>query len=126
MGLYNFQDRFVPFILDGRKRHTIRAKRKNPDKPGNTLYLYRGLRRKGAKLLMRVPCVKVQEILIDTPYPDHEVMLPWDVTVTIDGVGLGADELERLASADGFRSWEEMVCFWDGRLPFEGHIIHWK
>jgi uncharacterized protein YqfB (UPF0267 family) len=43
MGLYNFQPRFVPFILSGEKTRTIRSVRKNPDKPGDMLYLYRGL-----------------------------------------------------------------------------------
>jgi hypothetical protein len=41
MGLYNFQPRFVPFILSGEKTHVIRSVRKHPDKPGDTLYLYR-------------------------------------------------------------------------------------
>lgn len=50
MGLYNFQKRFVPFILSGAKTHTIRALRAHPDKPGDTLHLYTGLRQKGAKL----------------------------------------------------------------------------
>jgi hypothetical protein len=40
MGLYNFQPRFVPFILSGEKTHAIRSVRKHPDKPGETLYLY--------------------------------------------------------------------------------------
>ena len=53
MGLYNFQARFVPFILNGAKTHTIRAIRTNPDKPGNTLHLYTGLRQKGARLLLQ-------------------------------------------------------------------------
>ncbi len=44
MGLYNFKARFVPFVLDGSKTHTIRAKRRYPAKPGDTLYLYTGLR----------------------------------------------------------------------------------
>ena len=56
MGLYNFQRRFVPKILAGENTHTIRGVRANPDKPGNILHLYTGLRRKGATLLMRVPC----------------------------------------------------------------------
>ena len=46
MGLYNFRERFAPFILSGKKTHTIRAVRIHPDKPGNILYLYTGLRTK--------------------------------------------------------------------------------
>jgi hypothetical protein len=46
MGLYNFQSRFVPFILSGQKTHAIRSVRKHLDKPGDTLYLYCRLRTK--------------------------------------------------------------------------------
>ena len=26
----------------------------------------------------------------------------------------------------GFANFDEMLNFWAGRLPFRGHIIHWK
>jgi hypothetical protein len=115
MGLYNFQKRFAPFILSGRKSHTIRAIRANPDKPGNTLHLYTGLRCKTTRLLMRVPCTKVEEILISDPR-----------AVSIDGVALDLSEREQLARRDGFKDFADMMQFWAGRLPFRGHIIHWK
>jgi uncharacterized protein YqfB (UPF0267 family) len=115
MGLYNFQSRFVPKILAGEKTHTIRATRANPDKPGNTLHLYTGLRQKGAKLLMRAPCVKIEEIEISAR-----------MRVRIDGVELDATEQETLARRDGFQNFADMMAFWNGRLPFRGHIIHWR
>lgn len=104
-------------ILSGEKTHTIRAIRVNPDKPGNTLSLYTGLRQKGAKLLMRVPCAAVQNILI-TPG-----------MVRIDGVYLEDDEREAFARRDGFSNFQEMLKFWKepkDRLPFRGNIIHWR
>lgn len=122
MGLYNFKPRFVPKILSGEKTHTIRAVRSNPDKPGSTLHLYTGLRHKGARLLLRAPCVKVEEIEIDAC--GHECNC--DPFVAIDGVELGGSEREALAVRDGFDSFDEMLDFWAGRLPFKGHIIHWK
>jgi uncharacterized protein YqfB (UPF0267 family) len=115
MGLYNFQTRFVPKILAGEKTHTIRAVRANPDKPGNTLHLYTGLRHKGARFLMRVQCSKVETIEIDAC--GH---------VAIDDVELGESEREALAMRDGFTSFDEMLKFWAGRLPFRGHVIHWR
>jgi hypothetical protein len=122
VGLYNFQSQFVPFILDGRKTHTIRATRKNPDKPGNTMHLYTGLRQKGARLLMRVPCVKVERIRI---FYGHSGSKSFHM-IELDGNVLDNSECELLAQRDGFRSFAEMMYFWHDRLPFEGHVIHWK
>ena len=68
MGLYNFKAQFVPFILDGSKTHTIRAERKHGDVPGRTMHLYTGLRHKGARLLFRAPCVRVDFIRIEADY----------------------------------------------------------
>ena len=118
MGLYNFKKRFVPYILAGTKTHTIRSLRANPDKPGNTLHLYTGLRQKGARLLMRVPCVKVEEITVAA-----------DGAVVIEGVQLSDGERDDFARRDGFpEGWPEMYAFWSTthRLPFEGQIIHWR
>ena len=121
-GLYNFQSRFVPKILSGEKTHTIRGVRANPDKPGNLLHLYTGLRHKGAKLLMRVPCIAVEEIEIDAC--GHECNC--DPLLVVDGVELDATERDALARRDGFGDFNEMLNFWAGRLPFKGHIIHWR
>lgn len=121
MGLYNFQARFVPYVEDGSKMHTIRAPRKRQEQPGNMLHLYTGLRHKGARLLKRVQCAKVQAIRISVD------------GIWIDGVKLAGDEADLLAWRDGFRrngndstcAFEYMLSFWEGRLPFEGQIIHW-
>lgn len=123
MGLYNFQSRFVDPILAGRKTHTIRAPRANPDKPGNTLHLYTGLRQKGAKLLMRVPCVRVEEIEIWWHGKQWETP---KFFVRVDRQLLAPDEREALAERDGFQNFAEMMQFWKERLPFRGQIIHWR
>lgn len=123
MALYNFQKRFAPAILDGTKRHTIRAKRARSTESGETLHLYTGLRQKGAQLLMRAPCTLVQDIRILGGHTKRGI-LPH--RIFIDGVELSADECEQLARADGFTSRLQMVAFWRGRTPFEGDIIHWQ
>lgn len=124
MALLNFQKRFVPHIEDGTKRHTIRATRKTPFKVGEMLHLYTGLRQKGAQLLFRAPCVKVEEIAIR-----HDTKAPSIIHVFIDGERLDECEKRVLAERDGFRagpdSFEEMMRFWEGRLPFRGQIVHW-
>jgi len=126
MGLYNFMPRFVPKIRSGEKLHTIRAKRAHPDKPGNTLHLYVGLRTRSVELIMRVFCVKVEDIVIDSApenfLDDNTPMF----RIAIDGIELAQSECESLARYDGFESFAEMMEFWDGRLPFHGDIIHWR
>lgn len=132
MGLYNFQKRFAPMILSGEKQHTIRAVRKHPDKPGNTMHLFTGLRTKKTQLLMRVPCVKVDEIVIEMQKAKGPGVLTRGLLfphVLINGEDLSRDELEALARSDGFRNFPEMILFWrepKNRLPFKGHIIYWR
>jgi hypothetical protein len=105
-------------ILSGRKRHTIRAKRKRPTKVGEMLYLYTGLRTKYTQHLLDSPCTKNEDIRIE-----GDESCP---TVIVEGEELNADERERLAYLDGFESFAEMAAFWNGRLPFHGDITHWQ
>jgi hypothetical protein len=121
MGLYGFQQRFVRFIQDGSKTHTIRAKRRHREKPGNTVHCYLGLRQKCVEPIGRFLCTSVEEIVINA-----------HCRVFIDGAELSRDERNALAYADGFRSrrdgeyFLEMLEFWIGRIPFEGDIIRWQ
>lgn len=123
MPLLNFKPQFVAPIQAGAKSHTIRADRAIPIKPGDKLYLYTGLRRKGAARILPEPvtCTMVQPIKIRKRNccENHFV-------VTVDGTDLARDERERLAVADGFLSFAAMMTFWEGRLPFKGQIIYWR
>lgn len=118
MGLYNFKERFAPFILDGRKQHTIRATRKVRDKVGNIAHCYTGLRTKSVRFLGKWPIVKIEPIEISG--------LDVSPRIFVADVELSPDERERLARLDGFRDFAEMGAFWKGRLPFKGEIIHWQ
>lgn len=125
MGLYNFKAQFVPFILSGSKTHTIRARRAHPDKPGNMVHLYTGLRTRKTRLLLRSKCVKVEDVMIRKTRTFS--LDPKDIyEIAIDGVGLEDSEKEQLARCDGFMDFSAMMAFWTGRLPFVGHIIHWR
>lgn len=129
MPVLNFKPQFVPFILDGTKQHTIRAERKRPIKPGDRLFLYTGLRQKGAKLLMETECCEVQPLCIFEQYGVPRVWLNNNV--------LSLPEVDQLAWRDGFRpgcgevytpgfrSFDLFMAFWKDRLPFRGQIIHW-
>jgi len=119
MPVLNFKPQFVEPIRDGTKHHTIRATRKVPVKQGAKLYLYCGLRHKGAFRILPEPvvCSMVESI---------EINAKTTGMVTVGGVPLDYDEREQLAKADGFNGWDEMLSFWEGRLPFVGQIIHWR
>lgn len=128
MPAYSFKERFVPLILDDTKKQTIRQKRKKGQvKPGDTLYLYFGLRTKWAKKLKEVTCTAVRKIDIKR-----------NGSVYINGRKLTKLEKDALAYNDGFRNDELLPgsaanCFrimfrwWNQThsLPFTGDIIYW-
>ncbi len=131
--LLGFKARFAPFIEDGSKTHTIRATRKVAPRVGEVCHCYTGLRQKGARLLGRWPCVKVQDIIIEW----LAVEFGMSILITIDGVELDDAEANALAFADGFRSrgvrdaLGEMQSYWHrlhgaDAFPFHGQIIHWR
>lgn len=130
MPALNFKRQFVAHIRSRRKRHTIRAKRKRPIKPGETLYLYTGMRTKACeKIIPPVTCAKVEDVRIEMQKYKGNGVLARGLdfpAVIVEGNELSGDEKESLAYADGFDSFAEMMKFWDGRLPFNGDIIHWK
>ena len=138
MPILNFKTQFVEPIRTDIKAHTIRADRKIPIKPGDKLYLYCGLRHKGAYRILPDPviCTRVQNIRIGqcqlcggsgelchstTHYTSCPVF-----EIFIDDIVLSRDECEQLARTDGFDDFAGMMKFWDGRLPFKGQIIHWR
>ncbi len=126
--MLGFQARFEAAVLNKTKRHTIRAKRKFPPRPGQPCHCYVNPRKKTMRLLGRWYCVRVQNIWIkriasgDIPgAPAH-----WRYSVFIDGERLKPSECKRLAIADGFETFDDMMQFWAGRLPFHGDMIHWN
>ncbi len=121
MGAYNFKPQFEEPIVADDKRHTIRDRRKYPDKPGSLLSLYVGLRKKGARLLKRRQCTRVQDIQFWISEKER-----YGVAVLIDDIPLSPTERELLARSDGFPDFRTMLQFWEGRLPFEGDLIHWE
>jgi hypothetical protein len=122
MPAFSFKKQFVAPIQAGTKKHTIRGERTDgrvPAKVGDNLSLFCGMRTKGCFRILpgTVLCSRVESIEIDAKTSRM---------VTVDGVPLDYSEREALAVADGFRNWDEMLSFWEGRLPFKGFIIHWR
>jgi hypothetical protein len=121
MAALSFKGRFVDLILENKKQQTIRNFRKYPIKPGETLYLYYGMRTKHCKKLKEVVCKCVSTIKI---YQDKVVLTntsnkrQW----TIKG-----EYLNLFACDDGFKDWDEMKRWWTmtHQLPFTGQLIQW-
>lgn len=138
--LVGFKRQFAPFVLDGSKRHTIRAERKDRKVPsiGETLHLYADPRQKAMELLGRWPCTKVESITILRHFNPSVPIL-----VSIAGVLLADDEAADFLWRDGFREWMNQPIpaghlisltaanyFWLKRLKkaggrWDGHLIHW-
>lgn len=126
MGLYNFKEQFVEPIVSGLKRQTIRAERRYPDKPGNTMHLYTGLRTKHVHLIGTAICTSVDPVEI------------WDHLSPDDPAGikvfhgeLSPVQRDAFAYSDGFKDWAEMLQFWRA-LPrfhgrgFYGAVYRWE
>ena len=128
MGLYNFMPQFEGDILADKKRHTIRARRKYPDRPGSLLHLYVGLRRPGARLLKRRRCTRVEDVEISVKRGRAGGVR---LDISIGGVRCSDRKIKALARADGFASVDKMAYFWIRRhsahiTPFRGDLIHWE
>jgi hypothetical protein len=137
--LLGFKVRFVPFVEEGSKTHTIRADRARQPKPGDVCHCYTGLRQKGARLLGRWICTRVDDMLIEASYGPYDIPL-W-VRIRINGDQLSKSETSRLCYADGFRSdveehaWMEFAEYWrrenrkalgsDRTLRWKGKLITW-
>lgn len=123
MPALNFQKQFADDVESGKKRQTIRAFRKDErdPKPGQTLYLFTGMRTKACRKLGEAGCLSADAIRIGI-----------DGIVIHAGDGYsqmlaGADGCEEEARADGFATFAEMRDWFSSayRLPFSGLVIRW-
>ncbi len=121
MPALNFQARWADSVRTGRKRQTIRAPRKDgrDPKPGDTLYLYTGMRTKACRLLAVRRCRSARRVKITK----HGVMFPFDG----DQFRAGTWRADEFARADGFADFDEMLGWFREHhgLPFRGFVIHW-
>lgn len=120
MPAYDFQEQFVPMILDGSKPHTIRRRRKNPTKPGDRLTLYTGMRTKRCRKIMDAECASVIPVKI---YPQSG-------RVVLDGRMLSLNDTLHFAVRDGFANHMDFFEFFR-RYPLEVlenemEVIYWR
>ncbi len=135
MPAYSFQERFIPLIIDLSKDHTVRAERAGRSRharPGESLYLYYGMRTKWCRKIGEATCLFTREIRIT----EKGVFF---IGMTGDWYGLGTLERDIFAWQDGFRpegttldnpagAWDLMRHWWKQthELPFQGVVIYWK
>ena len=121
MPAFNFQERFAAAVESGRKRHTIRAHRKDGRAHatiGARLTFYTGMRTKGCRKLGEGICTRTVPVFI---HENHAIF--------IDGSHLaGAHQKDTVARLDGFACAEDMLLwFMDTHgLPFHGTLIEWS
>lgn len=103
-------------VESGEKRQTIRPERKRPTAPGDTLYLYTGMRTKLCRKLRQELCTSVDVIVIDI------------TTIKVNGRYLPYSEINNIVWDDGFGDEiDDFFDFFEGNygLPFEGRLIKW-
>lgn len=130
MGAYGFKLQFAPFVRDGLKTHTIRGKRKNPDKPGSTFYGFTGMRTRHCEKIITAPVTRLEDFQLER------------ARVWVGGVELSLSEKDAFAWRDGFRHlncvtkesmvdlgcFDLMLEFWlktNKAAEFSGDVIHW-
>ena len=124
MPALNFQARFADLVESGDKRQTIRALRKDgrDPKPGDTLYLYTGMRTKACRKLLEAECLMAVPILLERGPRIGSRMTLFDAPPEIE------DETENeIAQRDGFRWPDDLYNFFQQAhgLPFKGLLIRW-
>ncbi|THU34228.1 hypothetical protein FAM09_24735 [Niastella caeni] len=151
MPAYSFKQRFVPFVEDGSKPHTIRGRRKKGfAKKGDILYHYFGLRTKWCRKLREEICTNVRTIIITATdiylisyrISDKDVQIEEDHLNAhgkpTNGIRLDDTLRNTFAWHDGFRpegstrdqpgdAFNLMIQFWISthQLPFIGDLIDW-
>jgi hypothetical protein len=134
MPAYSFQERFIPFLLDGSKDHTVRKERSARSRhvrPGEIIQLYYGVCTKWCRKIGEATCSAVHCLQIT----QEEILFP----IAWEFAPLCAFDRNLFAWRDGFRpegstadnpagAFDLMLRFWKQthELPFQGVVIYWK
>ena len=144
----NFKKEFVDLITSGKKRQTIRPKRKNPIKVGDKLYLFTGQRTSKCRYLFGD---NLEQIISNSEFvrfdtfktPEHSfVFKPYVICISVqdiiihygdgirlekNGITMSFQEEEILAKKDGFECRDDFINFFKNHygLPFKGVLIKW-
>lgn len=136
MVAYSFKALFVPQIITGHKRQTVRGHRSRHARPGEAIQLYQAMRtRDCSKIILDPVCTAVLPVVIS--FDSAGTGVDW---LEIDGEPVQGSELEAFARADGFgpehvalggaTALENFVLFWNAAhgqvAQFEGVLIRWE
>lgn len=111
MPAYNFKAEFAEAVESGKKRQTIRLRRKRPTKVGDRLYLYSGMRTKRCRKLREATCRCVKPVDI------------FRGTIRLGGRFLGLAEQVDFVEMDGFESEADFFRFFEALgLPVVGTL----
>lgn len=124
MSAWNFKPVFVPSILDGTKRTTIRAYRvdKRDPKEGDLVPIFTGMRTKQCRRLGTARVLELCPIIIEAgtvklTYTDSRDVFCWRKPVE-------EAELTKIALADGFAS---LAAFWSFfKAPLHGALYRFE
>jgi hypothetical protein len=119
MVAFNFHNRFVPLIEQGKKFQTIRkTKRCNA---GDMMRLYTGMRTKRCRLITEATCNDVVKVCIRK---DGIRLCPKDESIWMGGATIFADNFSRTL---GFSCFLEALDFYKKYhgLPFTGWKHRW-
>lgn len=130
--ILGFNERFVPFVLNGTKRHTIRDGVRWY--PGMRADLFRHVRQENMELLFRTTVLLVEPIMIEIGRESRLIE-----RISINGDTLDSSEMEAFAFADGFRKGigvrnpylREMASYYlneknSGAGRHHKQLIHWN
>lgn len=120
MVAYNFKAQYADDVESGKKRQTIRLKRRAD--VGDPLQLYTGMRTKKCRKLRDAVCTAVHEITVErVGYYEHFV------AVRLDGELLPTELAREIAIADGFENLPACADFLAEQygLPFHGYLTMW-
>lgn len=122
MRVLMFQERFAGKVRDGSKPHTMRKTARC--RPGDVLSLRRWTGkpyRSKQETLRTETCLRVEPVHMEN-------VRGRGFSVWVQGIGLMLHQIEHLALADGFDSYEDMVAWFlhTHGLPWDGFLIRWK
>jgi len=109
MVAYSFQPSFIPLLLSGVKRQTIRIPRKREPRVGEALQFFTGPRMRPTRI-GGATCLAVRDVRLDF---EHD-----EVTLDDAEVLTQLEELNAFATRDGFghrlcpSAWEHMARWW--------------